>query len=280
MINNILILGGSGYLGTSIVKRWNCNNDCKITIGDLSEPVFGGQFVHIDMLDKLMMESTINEYDLIINCTGQITSPINKCFDINTKGIDNLVEAVRSAGKKVLHISTVAVYGTSIYADESSSLNPETPYATCKAIAEYKIKSILSDESFCILRLTNLYGENQAKGLFAYLIKSYLSNRELDFNHDGSLMRYFLNINDCAEAVWMAIRNNLSGIYNMPTIEKYSVKEIIQLIEKMRCVKFKTSFEQTRPVENIDIVNFDAFRNATGFEPKTKLTDFINQTFL
>lgn len=280
MIKNILLLGGSGYLGTAIAKRFADGSDHQVTTGDLAEPVSCDKFIKLDVLDKDEVTASVKEFDLIINCTGQITTPINTCFNINTKGTDNLVEAVKSAGKKLLHISTVAVYGTCNYASESNPMIPETPYAVCKAFAEYKIKSTLAEASFCILRLTNLYGGKQEKGLFAYLLKSYLSNKELHFNNDGSLMRYFLNINDCAEAVFSAVRNKLSGIFNVPAVDKYNILEIIELIETTRGIKFKTSFDKNNAVENIDFINFSAFGKVTGFEPKLKLIDFINQTFV
>ncbi|NMB82153.1 MAG: NAD(P)-dependent oxidoreductase [Ignavibacteria bacterium] len=280
MTKKILLLGGSGYLGTAIAEKFAGTSDYSITIGDLSAPVAGGNFLKMDLLEKDIFQNSVNEFDLIINCTGQVTSPINTCFNINTMGTDNLVDAVKAAHKQLLHISTVAVYGTCSYAYEKSQVNPETPYAACKAFTEYKIKNALPLEAFCILRLTNLYGGKQEKGLFAYLLKSYKSGKELSFNNNGLLLRYFLHVNDCAEAVLSAVRNNLSGIFNVPAIDKYNILEFIELIETTCGIKFKTSFDKNNAVENIDFINFSAFEKATGFVPKLKLIDFIKQTFV
>lgn len=280
MIKNILLIGGSGYLGTAIMKRFISEIDFNITVGDLSGPVIPGKkFLKLDVLDINAVYKCIREYDLIINCAGQITSPITTCFEINTQGIDNIVNAVKSFDKKIIHISTVAVYGTISYADEMSPINPESSYAACKAFAEYNIKSILPENSFCIMRTANLYGEKQKKGLFAYLLRTYLSGEKLHFNNDGSLTRYFLHVNDCANAVLSAVRNNLYGVYNVATNDKYNINGIIALIENTCKTKFITEFEDTKPIENIDKLNFDAFGKVSGFEPQIILMEFINKIF-
>lgn len=283
MINKrirILLLGGSGYLGHGIASRFEEEMDYIVTVGDLVKPADSKyDFVEVNVLDKSIVSSVIKNNDLIINCTGQITNPINVCFRINTTGVENIVQAVKSHNKKLYHISTTAVYGTAKYADENSNLNPESPYAACKSFAEYQIINNLAGEMFCILRLPNLYGENQTKGVFAYILKSYLSDRKLHFNNDGSLSRYFLHVDDCGEAVLSAITKNAEGIFNVTSHDSYNVKELITLIEKASNVEFEKLFDPVKPIENIKNINFNAFKKATGFSPNTSLTDFINKVY-
>jgi nucleoside-diphosphate-sugar epimerase len=280
MTKKILLLGGSGYLGTSIAKMFENIIDFDLTIGDLVEPlVLKQKFIKIDVLDKECVNFQIQNYDLIINCTGQITSPIKVCFDINTMGIENIVDAVNLYKKKIFHISTVAIYGTCKYADEMNPINPESSYAALKAFAEYKIKSTLTSEKYCILRLANLYGEDQKKGLFAYLLKASLSGEKLQFNNDGSLERYFIHVNDCANAISSSVVLNLFGTYNVATNDKYTVNQIISLIEQVCNSKFITEFNTIKPIENIDDLNFDCFKQICKFEPKMELTNFIKKTF-
>ncbi len=280
MIKKVLLVGGSGYLGTAIAKRFARDDDFDLTVGDFSEPQIAGQkFIKFDVMDRASVNSYIKEYDLIINCIGQITSPINACFNINTYGIDNIIHAIHAYKKKIIHISTLAVYGTTSCASEISPINPESPYAACKAFAEYKITSQLPEESFCILRLANLYGENQQKGLFAYLLRSYLSGEKLQFNNNGTLTRYFLHVSDCANGVFWTVRNNLIGVYNVASNDKYSIIEIISLIENTCKNKFITEFENLKPIENIDRLNADDFWKASQIEPQLTISKFINNTF-
>jgi Nucleoside-diphosphate-sugar epimerases len=280
MIKNIIVLGGSGYLGNAIAKRFKNDSRYTIAIGDLEKPKNTDlDFVQVDVLNKSLIDDAIKAYDLIINCTGQITNPLNVCFTVNTEGIDNIVEAVKINNKKLFHISTLAIYGSTRYADEQSQINPESPYATCKAFAEYCIKLNLAEIKYCILRIPNLYGKNQPKGLFAYLSKSLRSNKKLYFNNDGSLTRYFLHVSDCAEAIYSSVNTDLAGTYNLPSYDKYNLKEIISFVEDKLEIQFEKEFASIKPIENIDKINFSLFIEKTKFEPKVKLDDFIDKEF-
>lgn len=280
MSKKILLIGGSGYLGNSLAKRFMEEKSFSITIGDLRKPSNSQlEFLELDILDSSNVSSFVKEHDIIVNCTGQITRPINTCFRLNTEGIDNIVGAIELHKKKLFHISTCAVYGTAHYADENSVMNPERSYASCKAFAEYRITKELSAQMFCILRIPNLYGENQLNGLFAYLLKSYLSDKKLVFDNDGTLSRYFLHVDDCADAITKAVNNNLCGTFNVTSIEKYELKEIITLVEKAMGVSFKKKFDEVSPTENIEKISFKAFHKATGFLPISSITKFINDTF-
>jgi nucleoside-diphosphate-sugar epimerase len=280
MIKKILVLGGSGYLGHSLAKRFEQEDDVVMTVADLKKPLNAElEFVEVDVLNGALVSAIIKEHDVIINCTGQITTPIDTCFRINTAGIDNIGSAVASHNKKLFHISTVAVYGTKEYADEHTAMNPESPYGACKSFAEYRITQHLSKEMFCVLRLPNLYSENQPRGLFAYLLKSYRSDRKLHFNNDGTLTRYFIHVDDCAEAIALAVRRELRGTFNVPSTVQYELNEIISLVENGARVHFEKQFDRVKPIENIKKLNCNAFYEEIGFSPKRSLTEFINKTF-
>jgi nucleoside-diphosphate-sugar epimerase len=275
----ILILGGSGYLGQNIARRFEAAGKYLVTIGDLKEPVIpGSTFIKVDVLNISTLDTIIHNQDIIINCTGQITDPIYECLRINTEGIGNITELISRYHKKLFHISTTSVYGTCQTVDEQSNPNPESPYSTCKVFAEFQVLKIQNIKP-CILRLPNLYGENQTKGLFAYLHKSYLSDKKLQFNNDGSLRRNFLHIADCTEAILLSVEKELSGIFNVTAPDNYSLKEIIGMIEISKSMKFETVYAPAAPIENINNISFKAFTGLTGFVSNHSIRSFINNSF-
>ncbi len=163
MNKKILILGASGLLGQSLVDLFK---EKEYVIGALSRNSLeytdkNINIYNIDILDYLLLEEVIKEYDIIVNCTGQITNPINQCLLLNTSGITNIINAVEKYNKKFIHISSVSVYGSTEYASEVSKLNPETPYATMKYFSDYLIEQRL--KNYAILRVSNLFGKNQQK---------------------------------------------------------------------------------------------------------------------
>lgn len=276
----ILILGGAGFLGRQIAGRFARDPGYSVTIGDTALPAPGlpVDFSRMNVLDRPAVFYEINLHDVVINCTGQITHPINTCFTINTRGMSNIVEAVSETGKTLVQLSSMMVYGNQARADEQSPLNPVSAYSACKAFAEYQAAELPADR-FCILRLPNLYGQGQPKGLFAYLLKEYQSDRKLEFDNNGSLIRYFLHVSDGAEAIYLAVEKKLSGIYNVPAPEKFTLREIIAMIEEIKSMKFEKAFEPVIPAENPGVIDFEAFNKKINFVARIDIRSFIEKSF-
>jgi len=280
MTKKILLLGGSGFLGYKTAQKLKSDKNYTVSIGDVVRPLGDEiKFFNTDVLDSSSVDYVIKNHDIIINFTGQITSPINVCFRINTEGINNIIKSVVQNNKKIVQISTIAIYGTAVYANENSQINPENPYATCKAFAEYQIKNAIVGNRHCILRISNLYGENQLKGLLAYLRKSFLADKKLEFNNNGRLIRYFLHVDDCAEAIKKTLDKNLTDTYNLSSNEKYGIGELIEMIEKLTLTKYSTSFGSINLGENIDSLDSSAFTIATGFQCKFDMSSFVKSQF-
>ena len=112
----------------------------------------------------------------------------------------------------------------------------------------------MNSNSYIILRLCNLYGENQTKGVLAYLKRSYQSDLLLDFNHNGNLLRSFLHVNDCAKTIYSLISDysNTRGIFNLSTHDTYTIKELVKLVEQIKEIKYTTAWKNNLPWENIE----------------------------
>tara|TARA_Y100001970_G_C14252615_1_gene872931 strand:+ start:3222 stop:4061 length:840 start_codon:yes stop_codon:yes gene_type:complete len=246
-------LGGAGFLGACIAKELNRKEVFKVSYADVvKNPTLEINFIPIDLLELKSLER-LTKFDIIINCTGQITNPFNKCFLLNTDGIINLTKIIDNCSSRIIQISTTAVYGSGKSCNETSPLNPETNYASVKAVAEFLLKVNLDPSRLVILRLTNLYGPKQKKGLAAYILRSYLSDRSLSFNNDGKLIRSFLHVKDAARVISkFSEESNLSGIYNIKGPDTDSIKNLISSFEKEFQVEFAKKFSKIKPWENID----------------------------
>jgi len=279
LTDRIIVLGGSGFLGSHIIQSLQKDGINEVTCGDLvSNSSLNCEYVNLDMLDIDDIINKLDNYNVIINCIGQVTQPFNLCFKLNSIGTSNLVKALSGKDARLIHISTVAVYGTAENCDEESLLNPETSYATAKAFAEQILLGNYDQKRLTILRLSNLYGNHQMKGVFAYLLRSYHSDRKLNFNNDGSLTRSFMHVEDCADIIVEVVKNSkLNGIYNVKGHETYSVKELTQQFESHFGVVFEKSFSQRLPWENIDNLDDSKLSSLIDLQPKWWLFDFIEK---
>jgi len=282
MSDTILVLGGAGFLGQHIIKELTDNNFSKVACADMAPANMKGALTfQVDILDYTALEEIVKHYDLIINCAGQITDPIHNSLLLNTKGMNNIVRAALKYNRKIVHISSVAVYGTSDFADENTPLNPETPYAALKAFSEYLITNSLPKEQYIILRLSNLFGKNQPKGIFGYLEKSYKTDKGLHFNNNGELRRYYLHVEDCSKFIVNLVRHqNISGIFNVRGPEKYSIQDLVHLFEKSANIHFTVHYEPSKPLENIQNLSDDKIKTIVGIHYQHSIENFIKKEFL
>lgn len=277
LMPKILIIGGSGYLGYNLFN-YLIKQGYQVTIGDIKNDYNVNEYLYFDLLDESTFPA-FDKFNIIINCAGQITNPIHLCYSLNTNGINTLTKQLENKEIHFIQISTAAIYGSVATANENTPVNPETPYAACKSFAEFLIINNLKNMSFAILRLCNLYGENQPKGFFAYLLKAASTDKMLEFNNDGSLSRYFIHVEDSCQAIMLALQYKLTGIYNITTEEQYSVSEIINYIEKRTNIVFTKKFNNAKPWENIGKLHGIKFNEKVGFKPNYTFLNYINSQF-
>lgn len=278
--SKILLIGGNGLLGQSLQNELNCNEFTDVYTCS-REVLNTRNHIQGDLLDSILVHQLIDlKFDLIINLTGQVTKPVDNCLAVNSVGIKNLIQIIQNTPNcKLIHISTVGVYGSCEFADELSVINPETPYSTAKYIAEKLLLNKLNADDVVIFRVSNLYGEKQLKGVFAYLTKAAQSDCILDFNNDGSLVRFFIYVNDCAAILVEFIQNhmqNSAGIYNIIGSDKYSLTELIALFEEINKLKFKINLDVAKPYDNVKDISDEKIRNLIQSSSKMNIKSYLN----
>ena len=254
-MNKVLVIGASGLLGRSLVEYFVSND---FQVGALSRNCNNqnDKFNNysVDVLDYEHLEFVVAQYDIVVNCIGQITNPIHECVSLNTKGVKNIIDAVKKNGNYLIHLSTVSVYGSSSAVTEGSPVNPESVYGSLKYFAEYQISQNLTN--YAVLRISNLYGKGQVKGILGYILRSFRNNEKaLFFNNDGSLKRYYLHIDDLSSIVKLIIDKRAKGVYNVIGSDLLTIKQLVALCEKALDYCFDVQYEIKRPIENIDRVD-------------------------
>jgi len=275
-MNKVLVLGASGLLGRALVKHLVFEG---YEVGALSRSCMNNnnnafKAYAVDVLNYENLELVMSKYNIVINCIGQITNPISHCLDLNTIGTQNIIEAVKNTGSYLIHISTVSVYGSLKIAKEDSIVNPESVYGTIKYFTEYQIKNSLMDYS--ILRVCNLYGGGQKKGILAYIMRTYNENEiNLFFNNDGSLKRYYIHIDDLSSIIISSLREKNNGIFNIIGNDFINIKNLVYLFEKIRGYRFNVVYEDKIPIENIEVIDKEKFKNVIDKNIKNSLESYL-----
>lgn len=178
-------------------------------------------------------------------------------FQNNVIGTLNLLEAMRHHQvNKIIFSSTCAVYGESQYLplDEKHPTNPLNPYGQSKLISESMIGwyGKLHDFNYAILRYFNVCGsasdgligdskkpsqllmQNAVRGAME-IEPFYYTCPKVD-TPDGTPIRDYIDVEDLVVAHAAALdyldQGGESEIFNLGNGQGYSVKEIVNAVEK------------------------------------------------
>lgn len=176
-MQNILVVGSSGYIGSSLIKKL-INNKKKINkIYCLDNIIYRYQkknllknkkiiFIKKDFCEKNLFKKLKAKIDTCIFLAGLVGDPITKKYPkiserINYIGTRNFILNCNNNIKKFIFISTCSNYGFSRkILNETSALRPLSRYAKQKVKIEnylYKNKDKFEFD-ICILRFATAFG--------------------------------------------------------------------------------------------------------------------------
>lgn len=159
----ILIIGGSGMVGYSLVKFLLKNNhDVHFTYN--KKIIENPNSIFLDITDKNLTDKIISKLqpDIVINCAALTSVDLcetdhNLAEKLNIEGTENIVSACTKNSCKIIQISTSYVFDgkKSLYSETDEALGA-TYYGITKMRGEEIIKN--SKLKYLILRIDQPYG--------------------------------------------------------------------------------------------------------------------------
>ena len=297
---NILLTGGAGYIGSHVVLALLDNGHSVSVIDDLSTGhkdllPDNIQFLECNINNKNKVASLIkqNNFDVLMHFAAfikveeSIKNP-EKYFTNNTDNAINLFNTCFENNlKNIIFSSTAAAYGnpeTNINIPETELLRPLNPYGESKIKTEKFLLQNKDRFKFIILRYFNVAGAdpNLRTGLISknttHLIKITsevaVGKKEKvtifcnDYNTpDGTAIRDYIHVSDLADihlkAMEYLISNKKSKIFNCGYGKGYSVKEVVDITNKITggSIKFEYGKRRLGDAENLvsDISKFHQY---------------------
>ena len=170
---NVLVTGGSGQLGRSIMDVAEYSGH-RISYTYMCSQSHEGM-VYMDITDPEEVNQAMDDYgiDVIVNCAGytdveRAESEEDKVFKVNAEAVDVLAGAAKARGALLIHISTDYIFdGTrSEPYSEDAEASPLGVYGRSKLAGELAVRA--SGARYMIIRtswLYSRYGKNFVKAI-------------------------------------------------------------------------------------------------------------------
>jgi len=247
----VLVTGGAGFIGSNLVDRLLENGHTVVVYDNFStgherflekalqSPHFKlirGDTLELDEL-TLAMKGAEFVFHMAANADVRFgTDHPKKDFEQNTMATFNVLEAMRATGvRRIAFTSTGSIYGEpDIFPTPENAPFPvqTSLYGASKLAGEGLIEAYCEGFGFqgYIFRFVSVLGERYTHGHVLDFYRSLLSNPdELRVLGDGHQRKSYLYINDCIDAMLLAIgtARDRVNILNIGTDEYCEVNDSI-----------------------------------------------------
>lgn len=265
----IFITGGSGFIGSALVRY--CIKNTDFTIINIDKLTYAGsedsypeaigndRFIHekIDICDRLEVKNIFKKYspDAIMHLAAEshvdrsIDSPSN-FMQTNIIGTFNLLEAARNYLKycsleiknnfRFHHISTDEVFGDlhdlNSYFTEDSSYDPSSPYSASKASSDHLVRAWHRTYNLPIVitNCSNNYGPYHfPEKLIPHVILNAIQGKDIPVYGNGSQVRDWLYVDDHVNALLQVLlKGGVGETYNIGgNNEKKNIEVVLNICE-------------------------------------------------
>jgi nucleoside-diphosphate-sugar epimerase len=295
-MKKILVTGGAGYVGTTLVPML-LEKGHEVTVidnllfsnGDRMIPFLNSdkfKFVKGDVRDLNLMRSLITDKDVVIHLAAYVGFPIcrlkgeQESYSLNTDATRKLTE-IMSEDQYLLFGSTGSNYGEVIgLCTEETPLNPLSIYGKTKTEAE---RIVMSRKNSTAFRFATAFGISPRMRLD--LLVNDLTYKAITEGYaviyESHFLRTFIHIRDLARSFVFAIENQdkmFGEVYNVGSNKmNYTKREVCDLIkEEIPEAFFHHASIKEDPDKRNYKVSYDKI-NSLGFEVEVDLKTGIRE---
>jgi GDP-L-fucose synthase len=296
----ILVTGGAGFLGSSIVEK--LVNERKVDPGKIRIP----RSQEMDLRRWENCVKAVKDVDVVIHLAAKVGGigfnkkyPATLFYENAIMGIQ-LMEAAREEGiQKFVAIGTVCAYPKHTLVpfreeDLWSGYPEETnaPYGISKKILLVQAKAYRDQYGFNAIYLlpVNLYGprdnfDPEQSHVIPALIKKMVDaksegKKEVVVWGTGKASREFLYVEDAAEGILLATEKyNKSDPINLGAGKEITITELVELIARLTGYQGKIIYDASKPDgQPRRCLDTSKAKKEFGFEAKTDLTEGLKRT--
>ncbi len=236
----ILVTGGCGYLGTSLIHQLLESSEVEeVRVYDnlsrglhtffLGERSFDSRvrFIEADILDSRRLAQAMDCVDVVYHLAAKVSDQFSNqnthvYEQINHWGTAELTYAIeRSDVSQLVYLSSSSAYGASEdLLTEDAVLRPESVYGVSKMRGESHVRRLFRNLKSCqIIRCANVFGYSRSMrmdGVINRFLFDANFKRKITVHGDVSQSRSFVHIDRASRIVAALAESELeTGIYNL-----------------------------------------------------------------
>lgn len=262
---NVLVTGGSGFIGSALIRRILRTTDWQVTNFDaltyapnpmalaVAEQSKNYSFIRGDIrkgldLDQVCPRALLSpkHFDLCFHLAAEsdVTRSLQdpgEALDTNANGVFQILTALSAYVRRFVFVSTDEVYGSLPFdaapLTEFAPLAPSTPYACGKAMGDLLVHTWCKTHGIdaVITRCTNNYGPFQHhEKLVPRMVAKCVAREPLTIHGAGTQIRDWIHVEDHVSALLQVAEKGEKGqVYHVGANQEIPNVQVIEAIGRL-----------------------------------------------
>jgi UDP-glucose 4-epimerase len=269
-IERVLVTGGSGFIGSNLVRHLNAVSDVDVVVLD---DFSTGIASNLDGLSAKVVQGSITDLETVHEAMGDcdavvhlaalgsvprsIADPVST-HEANVNGTLNVLRVARDRDVKVVFSSSSSVYGANpqLPKVETMTAMPMSPYAVSKLSSEQYVRAYGLCYGMDVLpfRFFNVFGpgqraDHQYAAAIPLFVDALVNGRAPIVHGDGTQSRDFTYVGDVSAVLAKCLFDGISSTdpVNLAFGGRYSLLEVLSMLNAELGVSIEPEFVDPRP---------------------------------
>ena len=310
----VLVTGGSGFIGSHLVKILVkkgafvrvVDNLSRGRTGNISDILNQIEFMKVDLTKEESCVNACKGIDIVFHLAASVggieylkKANVGGCVPSILMNTHMLEASVRCGVERFLFTSSACVYHayyegreTPVHLKEEDAYPalPHTTYGWAKLLGEIQCEAYAKDYGLrtSVTRLFSVYGENENldprwSHVVPSLIRKAIRYPKEPFVvfGDGKQTRAFLYVEDAVKALLLvAEKYPKPDPLNIGSEKWIKIEDLIEKIVNLSGKKIEIKYDLTKPTGARGYcANYQKAREILGWEPKVSLEDGLKRTY-